>query len=272
MNGYSELADGPTGRTLGCSPTVADTIELVHLMGQGNGIPAPLIYRKGWALLGYLAVESGRMHSRAALAELFWPDLSESSALTNLRQVLSNLNRYCAAALGEGVLQIERTAVCLRRSDAKPILFDIDLLQQAPCQAVSMLSEQRIFLEGMEDIAEIDFQSWLQGARQMFEGQLISAAEKCCDEMLENDQWDRSIELARELSKRDPWSDKHARRLMHAHAGGGMRAAAVKTYQRFETLLREELGLSPGQETRYLFEQLAGRGQREIARVAMVAV
>ena len=46
---------------------------------------------------------------------------------------------------------------------------------------------------------------------------------------------------------------------MRAHAGSGMRTAALKVYQRFESLLRQELGLDPGKETRQLLEQIGGR-------------
>lgn len=230
---------------------------LVQLMGPLDGLPAPLIYRKGWALLGYLAMESNRMHSRAALAALLWPTLGETSALTNLRQVLSNLNRFCCMALGADVLRIERSAVGLMRG-SEP-MFDVDLLRLAPCQSVYLLAEQRVFMDGMEDIADSNFQSWLEATRQMLEAQLMGAAERCCDEMLETSRWEPAIKLARALSQRDPWNEAHARRVMRAHAGSGMRTAALKVYQRFESLLRQELGLDPGKETRQLLEQIGGR-------------
>lgn len=242
----ADRCGGPGGET---------AAGLVQLMGQGDGLPAPLIYRKGWALLGYLAIESDRMHSRAALAALFWPNLGETSALTNLRQVLSNLNRYCNLALGVDILRIERAAVGLVRG-SEP-MFDVDLLKQSPCQSVHLMAEQRVFLDGMEDIADSNFQSWLASARQMLDVQLIDAAARCCDELLEASHWDSAVQLANALSQRDPWNEAHTRRVMRAHAGTGMRAAALTVYQRFESVLRQELGLDPGLETRGLLEQIS---------------
>lgn len=241
----------------GCSGGSAEPATgLVCLMGQGDGLPAPLIYRKGWALLGYLAIESNRMHSRAALAALLWPNLGETSALTNLRQVLSNLNRFCKPALGEGVLRIERSAAGLTRGNGP--MFDVDLLQQAACQSVHLMLDQRVFLDGMEDIADSNFQSWLASTRQLLDAQLIDAAARCCDEMLEAARWEPAVQLANALSQRDPWNEVHTRRVMRAHAGTGMHVAALKVYQRFESTLRQELGLHPGQETRGLLEQISG--------------
>ena len=53
--------------------------------GQSILIPR----RKVLALLAYLAV-TGQMHSREALATLFWPDQDQSGALANLRRQLSH--------------------------------------------------------------------------------------------------------------------------------------------------------------------------------------
>ncbi len=48
-------------------------------------------YDKVRALLFYLAVESGRAHSRDELIGLLWPDLAEEAARANLRQALASL-------------------------------------------------------------------------------------------------------------------------------------------------------------------------------------
>ncbi|WP_083468463.1 AfsR/SARP family transcriptional regulator [Stenotrophomonas pictorum] len=243
---------------------------LVPLMASGDGLPAPIIYRKGWALLGYLAVESNRMHSRVSLAALLWPTLGESSALTNLRQVLSNLNRFCKAKLGPDILRIERTAVGLMRSEAPR--FDIDLLLAAPCQSLHLLTEQRVFMDGMDDIADSNFQSWLETTRQMLEARLVGAAENCCDGLLAAEQWERAIDVARALSLRDPWNNAHARRLMHAHAGCGLHSVAVTIYQHFELELQRELGLEPDVETRRLFTRISSGSPAQRRAPSPVAV
>lgn len=254
-----------------CNGTVAESgPPLVQLMASGDGLPAPIIYRKGWALLGYLAVESNRMHSRPVLAALLWPTLGETSALTNLRQVLSNLNRFCTVALGPDILRIERTTVGLMRSAAA--LFDIDLLRAAPCQSLHLLTEQRVFMDGMEDIADSNFQSWLETTRQMLEARLVGAAENCCDGLLATEQWERAIDVARALSLRDPWNNAHARRLMHAHAGCGLPRVAVTIYQHFESELQRELGLEPDVETRRLFTRISSGSASQRRAPSPVAV
>ncbi|MGW8127694.1 MAG: AfsR/SARP family transcriptional regulator [Stenotrophomonas sp.] len=104
---------------------------LIRLLGQcriGDG--GRLAYRKGWALLAYLAIERPRMHRRSRIAAMLWPDLAPGAALTNLRQVLADLNRAIVAVAGEGVLLIDRENVHLC-PEASQGLFDIDLLEPA---------------------------------------------------------------------------------------------------------------------------------------------
>ncbi len=45
------------------------------------------------ALLAYLCVEANRSHQRRKLAALLWPELPETTALSNLRYALSNLRK-----------------------------------------------------------------------------------------------------------------------------------------------------------------------------------
>ncbi len=56
-----------------------------------DGHPVSFESVKVRALLAYLAVEAGRSHARAFLAELLWPDLPAATALTYLRHVLGKL-------------------------------------------------------------------------------------------------------------------------------------------------------------------------------------
>lgn len=72
------------------------------------------------ALLAYLAVESGRPHRRESLAGLFWPEMDDQKALTNLRLSLHRLRQ----TLGndQAILQIDRHLVGL---DANQVRVDV---------------------------------------------------------------------------------------------------------------------------------------------------
>src|SRR3954452_22496382 len=66
---------------------------------------------KARALLAYVAVEANRAHTRASLAGLLWPELSEEAARTNLRQLLANLRQMLTIGDDTPVLLITRDTI-----------------------------------------------------------------------------------------------------------------------------------------------------------------
>jgi DNA-binding SARP family transcriptional activator len=76
---------------------------------------------KAQALLFYLAV-TGQTHTRPALAGLLWADLSDTDALMNLRQVLTNLRKL----VGDHLI-ITRQAVAFNR--ASDYWLDVEVFQ-----------------------------------------------------------------------------------------------------------------------------------------------
>ena len=80
-----------------------------------DGHPISFESVKVRALLAYLAVEAGRSHARAFLAELLWPDLPAATALTYLRHILGKLKQAIPTAMpgGPPVLLVTRETVAL---------------------------------------------------------------------------------------------------------------------------------------------------------------
>ncbi|MDX1488034.1 MAG: hypothetical protein R3268_07535, partial [Acidiferrobacterales bacterium] len=60
-----------------------------------DGEPVDFISKKAQALLAYLAVESGRAHTREQLATLLWSETGDERARHNLRQALSKIRACC---------------------------------------------------------------------------------------------------------------------------------------------------------------------------------
>ena len=75
--------------------TMANRLQLLGIFHLSRGGSSVTAFRsdKARALLAYVATESGQIHDRATLATLLWPELPDSAAKTNLRNVLSNLRK-----------------------------------------------------------------------------------------------------------------------------------------------------------------------------------
>jgi DNA-binding SARP family transcriptional activator len=92
------------------------------------------------ALLVYLAVESGRPHSRESLAGLLWPDYPDRSALSNLRSALANLRQAIGDRQADPpFLLIARDTI--RFNSASNCTLDLSPLVDVSAQPISRLEE-----------------------------------------------------------------------------------------------------------------------------------
>jgi len=120
------------------------------------------------ALLAYLAVESDRPHSRAALAGLLWPDLPDAPALRNLTQAVVRLRE----ALGTDVLETTRQDVRWRREVAEVDVTTATLLAYSSDLADLVRAADLYrgeFLAGfrLADCSECeDFEAWMLLTRE----------------------------------------------------------------------------------------------------------
>ncbi|MBB6065736.1 AfsR/SARP family transcriptional regulator [Pseudoxanthomonas broegbernensis] len=246
----------------------------IRLLGEcriGTGTSeVALQYRKGWAVLAYLAVERGRRHPRTRLAALLWPDLDERAALTNLRQVLSNLNRAVATAVGDGVLQIDRESVRLCPV-ASAGLFDIDLIDAAGSdggpdrRVAAWLADAGTLLEGIGFEGCEEFDEWLAECRAWFAQRLSAARERMRDAAAAMGDWRAAVALARQLVAQDPWNEGHQCALMRILAEKGEPDMALACYRKLVHRLQGDLGEVPLRETSELAERIRGACRRKAA-------
>lgn len=241
----------------------------VRLLGRrrlGTGThPVLLQYRKGWALLAYLAVER-RAHPRARLAAMFWPGLAPAAALTNLRQVLADLRRAMAEAAGPQALRVDREAVAL---DAA-VAADVDLLElpveagASTLRAARWLAEAGQLLEGLALDGCHEFERWLSGVRawlarrvEQAQARLRDAAARCGERT-----------LALQLARQDPWNEAHHLALMQLYLDMDDPGAALACYRGLARRLRNDLGAEPSPALR----ALAARVRVSAVRRAVGAV
>ncbi|HUH91110.1 MAG TPA: BTAD domain-containing putative transcriptional regulator, partial [Lysobacter sp.] len=219
----------------------------VKLLGEhylrrasGEDVSAAIHYRKGWALLGYLAVEKGRRHSREDLAQLLWPHLPAGAARTNLRQVVADLNRVFDSA--EGLLEVNRESIGLFPVAQVDIdLFALDMANREivdrPDAESLLRAEQRCrhlggeFLAGFELDECDEFTEWLQLTRQRLAGLTANALQHLCEQQETAGWLPQAIATARRLTVLDEWNEGHQRRLMGLLAANGQHQQALVAFE-----------------------------------------
>lgn len=231
-------------------------------------------YDRARALLAYLAVEEDRPHRREALMGLLWPDLPETAARNNLRQVLHALREalgdrhaqspYILAsratlqfnpdadyeldvrAFVDGITASERHAhrsaegchSCARR------LREAVALYRAPFLADFYLSDS------------VAFEEWALVKREWLNQLMLSALTRLAAYYERRGQYEEARRYAQKQLALEPWREATHRAMMRLYVLEDDRAAALAQYEQCRRLLDDELGVAPEPATSALYQQI----------------
>lgn len=224
----------------------------------GEDLIPRLQYRKGIALLAYLAVHAGSWQGRSKLANLLWPDLDTGAARTNLRQVLNRLGGLLNAG---GATVLHKDAEAIRLDPAAGLALDIDWLnaqQAAPapgsaaeaawCDRLEPLADGLLgeFLDGLQLADTPAFDDWLQATREHFLGRACALVERLCRVRQRQGRLDAAVAGARRLRRAAPLDEGHTLLLMTLLAEAGDSRAALAEFDILRQRLGQELGAAPG--------------------------
>lgn len=239
-----------------------------------NDAPLTFAYHKSRLLLAYLALEPGRVHGRDSLAALLWPELPESSARTNLRQVLADLRQ----ALGDEqqstpLLLIRRDTVQL--NPASHVQLDVaeftDLLNQCAshrhrhisrCATCAARLEQALnlyqgdLLAGMPGNESLTFTEWLRPLREQLHSQALAGLGQLSAYHERNRDYARALEAVRRQLALEPWREEAHRAAMQLHGLLGDRGASLAQFARCQAVLASEFSVEPEAETMALFQAI----------------
>ena len=227
------------------------------LLPSGDAVSLPT--RKAKALLTYLALAPGQPLSRERLFNLLWSERGEGQARNSLRQCLNAIKK----SLGDeakSILDIERTTISLKKG-----LISVDVLdfEQLACESdresltAAVNLNQGEFLEGIS-IRDEAFQEWLDNKRDLLNQSLVDVLTQLSKLLLDSRDYDLAIETAKRLVKLEPLYEPAWRLLMKAYHENGDRNHALKTFNRCQDILSQELGVDPEMATVELRDRITG--------------
>lgn len=228
---------------------------LGNLTIQEQG-PVTLTYAKSQALLAYLAV-TGRAYARLQIAELLWPEMEESSALGNLRQIVGDLR----ARLGRH-LRIERQSLAF--DFATPHWLDVAFFEQKTGdQSLEALQEAAAlyrgdFLDGLYVNDAPQFESWMAGQRDRLRRLALRGLDDLTRRLRSQGIQGRSqaLRYTERILEIEPWQEEAHRQMMLLLALDGQRSSALAQFDICRRVLAEELDVEPTAETLALYEQI----------------
>jgi predicted ATPase/DNA-binding SARP family transcriptional activator len=218
------------------------------------------------ALLAYVAAQPDQEYPRAKLATIFWGDLPDSAASTNLRNELSNLkkilNSHPALEISRNTLRLHsRHAVVdvhalrtgLTKFGASPVEAQAGRADELAATIEHYTGE---FLAGFNLNDAIEFDDWQLIIREQIHEQVMAALftlQHCYTEQV---RWPELARTARRQLALVPWLESAHRNLMQALAAQDQPQAALDQYARCCAILQAELGVEPSLTTQELATRL----------------
>ena len=202
-----------------------------HLERDGEPVDGPR-GQKTWALLGRLVRTSEGVSRHRLVDELF----SEADdPMGALRWSLAELRRRTGLtdAFKGNPVRAE-----LRGSTV------VDVAQMASGTVPGEIPEGQ-FLEGVDVRGSAGFETWLLIERQRVDGELQSALRQATLRALSGRQFQRAIDLAGAMVRRNPFDEGPHVFLVKALAASGDEDAALRQVEASEAMLSRELGVEP---------------------------
>lgn len=240
---------------------------------------------KALAMIFYLAVRKGQMVSKELLSEIFWPELPEENARSNLRQSLSYIRKICAEEWGgkeeASIIFSERNMCSLNAS--LPIFVDAVEFRKALKAASECDSRQEkirhlqhavnvhggSFLDGISVRGSVAFEEWVMMERESMNQAFIDASKQLAFLYRENGQFSQGISCLKKLLLMDPLLEEVHLRLMELYCQNQERAKAICQYKECARILGEELNIGPMEETRTLYRKILEDAPVEMEKLAI---
>lgn len=216
--------------------------------------------------LVYLALSRNRPVPRDELIDALWQtqppravDTALSAIVSKLRAGLSTLglDGSDAVATVAGCYQlglppgasvdVETAANSVDRAEGHLRRDELGPAMTAATVASAIL--RRPLLAG-------DDAPWLTARRTKLRDLLLRSYDCLVEVWLRRGDTTLAVKLAQDALDIAPLRETGHRRLMRAHAAAGDRAEALRVYDRCRTLLRDELGVSPSDETQAVYRKL----------------
>jgi len=246
----------------------------IHLLGpikmELNGRPlTSLGTRKAEALLIYLVCQK-RPFTRETLAELLWENRDPQQALANLRSLLSGMRSQL-----KPFLTITRHTIAFnhdsdywldvaefnRQLESRDWRLEtaqspVSNLQTLQTLQTAVALYRGDFLEGFYVRESRGFEEWAALERERLQRQAISVLRQLVERCQAQGDFATGLAYINHLVRLDELSERANRDKMLLLARNGRLNAALQHYEAYKSLLADELGVMPSQDTIALYERL----------------
>ena len=236
----------------------------VDLLLNGTRRPSPISTApRLQSLVAYLLLHAEAGLSRSHVAFVFWPDLTEAAARNNLRQTLHQLRQ----ALPQLDNFLRTDTETLHWSNAGGCEVDVHQFEQALAEARRLGPTSDAWIQSLEaavhvyagDLLPSCYDDWIALPREKLHAAYAYALEQLVQAYTARRELSTAVQYAEAWVELDRLRDDPNLLLMRLHAENGDQAAALRVYDRYVTVMRQELDAGPAPEAAQLAERLRAR-------------
>jgi TolB-like protein len=233
------------------------TLGATQVRPLGSPDKAVHLQPKRLAVLAYLATARPRgMHRRDSLLVVFWPEENERRARNALSQTLHAIRReigeQVVLAQGHELVGVDTTGL-----SCDVVEFE-ERLERGQLEEGLRLYRGE-FLRGLLIEDATGFDRWKESEAWRLQRRAWKAAATLADDAETDGNTIAAMHWLEQAVELLPTDEALLRRLLTLTDSMGDRAGALRTYERFAELMREEYGAEPSPETEVLLQEIRDR-------------
>jgi DNA-binding SARP family transcriptional activator len=217
--------------------------------GSHGNIALPISAQR---VVAYLALQDRPVHRRR-LAGVLWPDTTDVRAAANLRSALWRA-RKSAPLIGDDQASLTLSAG-----------VDVDARRVRQCAEDAMLALVRGRSGGVASDIELLpdwYEDWVVAERERFRQIVLRGFNELVPRLVARGRPEEAVDIGLHAVCLEPLSETSHRSLIAAYLAAGDRAGALRQYNQYSAILRDELGLAPSEATTSLVRDLVSRTGR----------
>jgi DNA-binding SARP family transcriptional activator len=261
------LASVPLSLVIGSTKREVPQLQLRLLGGfraerVGGDVPVAAWQRRSAkTLTKLLAATPGHALHREQVLEMLWPGADLESALNSFGKALHAARRALEPELvpreSSSYLRLTDSVVAL---DLEHVWVDADhfeLLAESALRGPDVGSyDAALAAYGGELLPEDRYADWCSQRRECLVELYLRLLTGLAEALARRGAPGAAAARLREVLQHDPTREDVHRRLMAVYAAAGTRDQAVRQFHVCQDVLRRELDLAPGEETRALYERI----------------
>jgi DNA-binding SARP family transcriptional activator len=216
-------------------------------------------------LFSFLLLYSERAHHRETLASLLWPNNSTAQSKRYLSRVIWQLQTAVKEAneeIADKLLQVKPDWIQLNLNAflwADVVVFEEAYNSVIGASGTHLDNEKAIRLRNavkmyQDDLLQGCYEDWCLFERERFQLMLLNSLDKLMLYCEVEGAYEAGLTYGTKILRYDRARECTHRRLMRLHLLAGDRTGALRQYERCVTILLEDLGIEPSENTQKLYQ------------------